>query len=134
MTSWGINRLRACVTSAAYLSSGRVGSAVVYPIVVPAVCFVICRFIMPETRHISIWEPEKQAARSWLGADPFRGLGRFSLVSVPRSLGAGTKKALGVFGAGSMKSTAFGSRRLAPFVLSPGRCATAGWLCWSRST
>jgi hypothetical protein len=33
--------------------------------VVPAVCFVICLFIMPETRHISIWEPEKtQAARS----------------------------------------------------------------------
>jgi MFS family permease len=53
------------ITSAAYLSSGSIGNALIYPIVVPAVCFVICLFIMPETRHISIWEPEKtQAARS----------------------------------------------------------------------
>jgi hypothetical protein len=28
---------------------------------VPAVCFIICLFIMPETRHISIWDPEKKA-------------------------------------------------------------------------
>jgi MFS family permease len=53
------------ITSAAYLSSGSIGNALIYPIVVPAVCFVICLFIMPETRHISIWEPEKaQPARS----------------------------------------------------------------------
>lgn len=42
------------ITSAAYLSSGSVGNASIYPIVVPAVCFIICLFIMPETRHISI--------------------------------------------------------------------------------
>jgi MFS family permease len=52
------------ITSAAFLSTGSVGSALIYPIVVPAVCFIICLFIMPETRHISIWEPEKRAARS----------------------------------------------------------------------
>ena len=42
------------ITSAAYLSSGSIGNALIYPIVVPAVCFIICLFIMPETRHISI--------------------------------------------------------------------------------
>src|SRR5690242_13248329 len=53
------------ITSAAFLSSGSVGKALIYPIVVPAVCFIICLFIMPETRRISIWEPEKtQAVRS----------------------------------------------------------------------
>jgi MFS family permease len=49
------------ITSAAFLSSGSVGYALVYPIVVPAVCFLIALFVMPETRHISIWEPEKRA-------------------------------------------------------------------------
>src|SRR5881296_4512746 len=53
------------ITSAAFLSSGSVGYALIYPIVVPAVCFLICLFVMPETRHISIWDPEKtQAVRS----------------------------------------------------------------------
>jgi hypothetical protein len=28
-----------------------------YPILVPAVCFVLSLFLMPETRHISIWKP-----------------------------------------------------------------------------
>ena len=40
-----------------FSSTGSVGYALIYPIVVPAVCFIICLFIMPETRHISIWEP-----------------------------------------------------------------------------
>jgi MFS family permease len=53
------------ITSAAFLSTGSIGYALIYPIVVPAVCFLICLFIMPETRHISIWEPTKaQTARS----------------------------------------------------------------------
>jgi hypothetical protein len=26
------------------------------------VCFVIALFVMPETRHISIWEPERSKA------------------------------------------------------------------------
>jgi hypothetical protein len=50
------------ITSAAFLSTGSVGYALIYPIVVPAVCFIICLFIMPETRHISIWEPAKVRA------------------------------------------------------------------------
>ena len=27
-----------------------------------AVCFVLAMFLMPETRHISIWEPEESKA------------------------------------------------------------------------
>jgi hypothetical protein len=27
-----------------------------YPILVPAVCFVLSLFLMPEARHISIWK------------------------------------------------------------------------------
>src|SRR6476660_232256 len=49
------------ITSAAFLATGSLGQALIYPIAVPAVCFIICLFIMPETRHISIWDPEKKA-------------------------------------------------------------------------
>jgi len=42
------------ITSAAYLSSGSVAYALVYPIVVPAVCFLICLFVMPETHRMSV--------------------------------------------------------------------------------
>jgi hypothetical protein len=52
------------ITSAAFLSTGSVGYALIYPIVVPAVCFIICLFVMPETRHISIWDPAKNPART----------------------------------------------------------------------
>jgi MFS family permease len=44
------------VTSAAFAATGSIGYALIYPIVVPAVCFVIAVFIMPETRKTSIWE------------------------------------------------------------------------------
>ena len=50
------------ITSAAYLSSHSVGRALIYPIAVPAVCFVICLFVMPETRHNRIWGTEKPHA------------------------------------------------------------------------
>lgn len=43
------------VTSAAFAATGSIGYALIYPIVVPAVCFVLCVFLMPETRKISIW-------------------------------------------------------------------------------
>jgi len=33
-----------------------IGYALIYPIAVPAVCFVLGLFLMPETRHISIWK------------------------------------------------------------------------------
>jgi MFS family permease len=44
------------ITSAAYAATGSVGSALLYPIIVPAVCFVLGVFLMPETRKNSIWE------------------------------------------------------------------------------
>lgn len=48
------------ITTAAYQATGSVGQALIYPIAVPAVCFILCLFVMPETRHISIWDPERQ--------------------------------------------------------------------------
>jgi MFS family permease len=45
------------ITSAAFQATGSLGNALIYPIAVPAVCFVVCLFLMPETRKISIWEP-----------------------------------------------------------------------------
>src|SRR5439155_1136726 len=44
------------VTTSMYLSTGSVGYALIYPIVVPAVMFLIAIFVMPETRKHSIWE------------------------------------------------------------------------------
>jgi MFS family permease len=51
------------VTSAAFASTGSLGYALLYPIAVPAVCFLLALFLMPETRHISIWNPEKNKPR-----------------------------------------------------------------------
>ncbi|WP_371421172.1 MFS transporter [Tardiphaga sp.] len=45
------------ITSAAFAATGSIGYALIYPIVIPAICFVICVFLMPETRKISIWHP-----------------------------------------------------------------------------
>jgi MFS family permease len=50
------------ITSAAFAATGNLGNALIYPIAVPAVCFVLCLFLMPETRKMSIWEPEKARA------------------------------------------------------------------------
>src|SRR5947208_15927295 len=50
------------ITSAAFQATGNLGNALIYPIAVPAVCFVLCLFLMPETRRMSIWEPEKARA------------------------------------------------------------------------
>jgi MFS family permease len=51
------------ITSAAFASTGSIGYALIYPIAVPAVCFVLALFLMPETRHNSIWKPiEARAA------------------------------------------------------------------------
>lgn len=44
------------ITSAAFAATGSIGYALIYPIVVPAVCFVIALVIMPETRKTRIWE------------------------------------------------------------------------------
>jgi MFS family permease len=45
------------ITSAAFAATGSIGYALIYPIAVPAICFVLALFLMPETRKISIWEP-----------------------------------------------------------------------------
>jgi MFS family permease len=47
------------ITSAAFASTGSLWYALLYPIAVPAVCFVLALFLMPETRHNSIWDPSK---------------------------------------------------------------------------
>jgi len=44
------------VTTAAFAATGSLGYALLYPILVPAICFVLALFLMPETRHISIWK------------------------------------------------------------------------------
>jgi MFS family permease len=51
---WG-GGLVPIITTSAYLSTGSLASALAYPIAVPAVAFVLCVFLMPETRKISIW-------------------------------------------------------------------------------
>src|SRR6059036_700773 len=43
------------VTSASFAATGIIGYALLYPILVPAVCFLLALFLMPETRHNSIW-------------------------------------------------------------------------------
>jgi len=51
---WG-GGLVPIVTTAAYASTGSLGWALVYPIALPAVMFVLAVFLMPETRKNSIW-------------------------------------------------------------------------------
>src|SRR5437764_7008574 len=53
---WG-GGLVPLITTAAFQATGNLGNALIYPIAVPAVCFVLALFLMPETRKISIWEP-----------------------------------------------------------------------------
>jgi MFS family permease len=53
---WG-GGLVPLITTAAWLGTHNLGNALIYPIAVPAVCFVLSLFLMPETRHNSIWKP-----------------------------------------------------------------------------
>src|SRR6476661_6491999 len=53
---WG-GGLVPLITSVAYAGTGSLGYALLYPIAVPAVCFVLALFLMPETNKISIWKP-----------------------------------------------------------------------------
>jgi MFS family permease len=50
------------VTTAAFAATGSLFYALLYPILVPLVCFVLSLWLMPETRHISIWKPEEAKA------------------------------------------------------------------------
>ena len=59
---WG-GGLVPIITTSAYLNShGNLGSALMYPIIVPAVAFLLSLFLMPETRKISMWKPEEVGA------------------------------------------------------------------------
>jgi hypothetical protein len=56
------------ITTAAYTATGSLGYALIYPIAVPAICFVLSLFLMPETRERSIWE--EAAAQKAQAASP----------------------------------------------------------------
>src|ERR1700751_1722478 len=57
---WG-GGLVPIITSAAFAATGSIGYALIYPIAVPAVCFLLALFLMPETRHNSIWTEAETA-------------------------------------------------------------------------
>jgi len=58
---WG-GGLVPVITTAAYVSTHSLGNALIYPIIVPAVAFLLGLFLMPETRKISIWQPSEVRA------------------------------------------------------------------------
>jgi MFS family permease len=60
---WG-GGLVPVITTAAYVSTHSLGSALIYPITVPAVAFLLSLFLMPETNKISIWAPQQAGARA----------------------------------------------------------------------
>ncbi len=49
------------ITTAAYSATGSLAYALIYPIAVPLVCFVLSLFLMPETRQMSIWDEDEKA-------------------------------------------------------------------------
>jgi nitrate/nitrite transporter NarK len=51
---WG-GGLVPLITTAAYQATGSLRDALIYPIAVPAIAFVLGLFLMPETRQNSIW-------------------------------------------------------------------------------
>lgn len=54
------------ITTAAFQATGNLGSALIYPIAVPAVCFVLGLILMPETKHISIWKEVRDLKPAYL--------------------------------------------------------------------
>jgi MFS family permease len=52
------------ITTAAYTATGSVAYALIYPIAVPAICLVLGLFLMPETKHMRIWESEPEVAKA----------------------------------------------------------------------
>jgi MFS family permease len=69
---WG-GGLVPLITTAAFQATHSLKSALIYPIAVPAVCFVLSLFLMPETRHASIWRHlSHDEAKAQLGAGPSR--------------------------------------------------------------
>jgi len=60
---WG-GGLVPVITTAAYVATHNLGTALMYPIIVPSVAFLLSIFLMPETRKISIWKPAEVGVRS----------------------------------------------------------------------
>ena len=52
------------ITTAVYQATGSIGYALIYPIAVPAICFVLSLFLMPETS-----QDENLGARGGNGVD-----------------------------------------------------------------
>jgi MFS family permease len=52
------------VTTAVFAATGSLFYALLYPILVPLVCFFLALWLMPETRHISIWAEHKAEAKA----------------------------------------------------------------------
>ena len=50
------------ITTAAFAATGSIGYALIYPIVVPTVCFVLGVLLMSKTRKIGIWQPTEAKA------------------------------------------------------------------------
>jgi len=57
---WG-GGLVPTITVAVYAATQSLAYALIYPIAVPAVCFILSLFLMPETRHNSIWDEARRA-------------------------------------------------------------------------
>ena len=52
------------ITTAAFAATGSLGYALIYPIAVPLVCFVLSLFLMPETKQNSIWQEAGATAKA----------------------------------------------------------------------
>src|ERR671932_1931184 len=51
------------ITTAAFQATGSVGNALLYPIIVPAVCFALGFFLVAGSRHNSLPAPQKARAQ-----------------------------------------------------------------------
>jgi MFS family permease len=52
------------ITTAAFAATGSLAYALIYPIAVPLVCFLISLFLMPETKQNSIWDEAGATAKA----------------------------------------------------------------------
>src|SRR5207237_8015109 len=59
---WG-GGLVPVITTAAYVATHNLGTALMYPIIVPSVAFLLSIFLMPETRKIRSWKPQEVVVR-----------------------------------------------------------------------
>jgi len=64
----GRRRLVPIITTSVYLSTNSVGWALVYPIGLPLIMFMIAIFVMPETHKNSIWEEGRSRRRRHVSA------------------------------------------------------------------